>query len=266
MKKLRNFIKSVIKPLRKILTYLIVEPSVLNSHIAKQVWHETNAFRWAAAYAVKNQIEGDYLEFGVWKGNGFIEAYRQITQYSKRFYEVGVKSTGHKNIFKDMRFHAFDSFEGLPETKNVSNPIQYFAGNYSASEEIFWDRISKAGLDTSRVTTTKGWFENSLNDETAERLHLQKIAIVYVDCDVYESTVDVLNFIQPFLSTGSVLIFDDWFRNKGISTEGVQGAVLDWLEKNQNISLQHYYNCDTRTALFIVKIDGIEKNVKIDCV
>ena len=48
---------------------------------------------------------------------------------------------------------------------------------------------------------------------------------------------------------------------------GVQGAVLNWLEKNKDITLQHYYNSDTRTAIFIViKYDNDLREYKIDCV
>tara|TARA_B100001093_G_scaffold518619_1_gene604136 strand:- start:1019 stop:1819 length:801 start_codon:yes stop_codon:yes gene_type:complete len=266
MKEVVSFIKSFVRPIRKILTKVIIEPSVLYPHISKQLWHETNAFRWAAAYVVKNQIEGDYLEFGVYKGTSFIETYNQISDYSNAFYQGGAKSTGKENIFMNMKFHAFDSFEGLPETKNTSNPIQYFPGAYSASEKLFRDRISAAGLDMSKVTITNGWFNESLNNETASRLMLDKIAIAYIDCDIYESSVDVLEFISPYLRTGSVLVFDDWFRNKGISSNGVQGAVLEWLEKNSNITLQHFYNSDTRTAVFIVKIDNEIKVSNIECV
>ena len=61
------------------------------------------------------------------------------------------------------------------------------------------------------------------NSETAKKLKLKQI-MAYVDCDIYESSVDVLNFIKPYLYTGSVLVFDDWFRNKGLSNTGVQGV------------------------------------------
>ena len=54
--------------------------------------------------------------------------------------------------------------------------------------------------------------------------------------------------------------------NSGITSTGVQGAVLEWLERNSNIKLQHFYNSDTRTALFIVKIDPKINVSNIDCV
>jgi O-methyltransferase len=263
---MNNTIKNFFRPIRRLITKVAIEPSELNKHISKQVWHDTNAFRWASAYIVKNQISGDYLEFGVWKGNSFIESYNQITNYSKMFFNVGLKSKKYDNPFLNIKYHAFDSFDGLPETNSNTNPIQYFGGNYKAEDKVFLDNIASAGLDMSRVTTTKGWFTDTLNIKTAENIGLKDISIAYIDCDVYESTKDVLNFILPYIKTGTVLIFDDWFRNKGNSSHGVQGAVLDWLDQNKKITLQHFYNCDTRTALFIVEINGRGSPSYINCV
>ena len=86
-------------------------------------------------------------------------------------------------------------------------------------------------------------------------LNLSKISIVYIDCDIYEGALSALNFVTDYLQAGTVLILDDWFRNRGEPTQGVQGAVLKWLSENKNISLQHYHSCDTRTALFIIQMN-----------
>lgn len=263
---MKNIAKKIIAPIRSVFTHALVEPSVLDRHIAKRIWHETNAFRWASAYLVKNQIKGDYAEFGVYKGASFIEMFNQIKDYSTTFYNHGAKPTGESNYFDNMKFHAFDSFEGLPPTNNKNNPIQYYPGAYSAPIEEFYRRLRAADVDLSRVTVTPGWFEDSLSESTAEALGLSNIAAAYIDCDVYESAINVLNFITPFLSTGSVLICDDWFRNRGNNSQGVQGAVLDWLTEYPNISLQHFHNSDTRTAVFIIRTQAAESSSKIDCV
>jgi len=118
----------------------------------------------------------------------------------------------------------------------------------------------------SRVTITKGWFNETLTDERKLELGVTKIAIAYLDCDIYESAVEALNFISPLLQSGSVLIFDDWFRNKGNPEQGVQGATLDWLKRNPNISLQHFHNSDTRTATFIVRVGETHLSPQINCV
>jgi hypothetical protein len=242
--------------MRKIITRIILDPDVAFERIKKRSWQENNAFRWAAAYAIKNQIIGDYLEFGVWRGNSFIEMYNQIQDYSKKFYDKKkMESYGLTNQFNRMKFHAFDSFEGLPETENKNNPVQYFKGNYSSCENFFKKRIIDEGLDNKRVTVTKGWFNETLNDETAQKINLSKISIVYIDCDLYEGALSSLNFITSYLQRGTILIFDDWFRNMGDPTKGVQGSVIKWLSQNKHITLQHYYSCDTRTILCIVQLN-----------
>ena len=265
-----NLLKKFLSPFRKIFTKALIDPSVLDGYLKRKIWHETNAFRWAAAYIVKNQITGDYLEFGVWKGNSFIEAYNQIEEYSKMFYSpnstLGKSDIVVENIFEKMHYHAFDSFEGLPESISKNKPIQYFEGNYKAEENLFIDKLKEANIDMSRVTTTKGWFKYSLSPETAKNISLKEVAIAYIDCDLKEPALDSLNFIKPYLKNGTVLIFDDWFRNKGNSTEGVQGAAIEWLAKNPDIHLQHFYSCDTRTALFIVQINSKKVDNQINSV
>ena len=262
--------KKFLSRLRRIITKLLIDPGFLDSHINRRIWHETNAFRWASAYVTKNQISGDYLEFGVWKGNSFIEFYNQIEAYSEMFYGPGgtLRKSGRNipNMFKDMRFHAFDSFEGLSKPSSGNESIQYFEGNYKAEETLFRERLQEAKIDLSRVTITKGWFSDTLTQKTAKKLNIKDIAICYIDCDLIEPAKSALNFITPYLKTGSILIFDDWFRNKGYTNQGIQGAALDWLAENKNIFLQHYYNSDTRTVLFIVQMDGSKKDFQINSV
>ena len=265
-----NLIKKILKPFRILFTKILIDPNVFNKHINRRIWHETNAFRWAAAYLVKNQISGDYLEFGVWKGNSFIEAFNQIEDYSEMFYSpnstLGKSDLSVDNIFKKMHYHAFDSFEGLSASTSGNEPLQYFEGNYKAKEEVFLSNLKEAKVDLARVTTTKGWFNESLTDEAAKKISLNDVAIAYIDCDLYGPALDSLNFITPFIKTGTILVFDDWFRNKGNPKEGVQGAVLNWLENNSNIYLQHYYSCDTRTTLFIVQKNSKKTDNNINSV
>lgn len=249
MRKILNFF-------RKLLTRLFLDPDIAYQRVKHNIWKENNAFRWAAAYSIKNQIIGDYLEFGVWKGNSFVEMYSQINEYSNVFYnKEKFISQGIENPYNQMRFHAFDSFEGLPDTANKNNPLQYYKGNYKGTETYFMNRLQDLGIDTERVTVTKGWFDKTLNEQTAKEIKLHKISIAYIDCDIYEGALTALKFMAKYLQPGTVLIFDDWFRNRGEPTQGVQGAVLDWLSQNKQISLQYYYSCDTRTVLFIVLFD-----------
>ena len=58
MNKIKELIKYIIFPLRKFFTKFLIEPSVLDYHINRRIWHETNAFRWASGYLVKKSDLG----------------------------------------------------------------------------------------------------------------------------------------------------------------------------------------------------------------
>ena len=85
-KKVKKFIKFIFKPIAILFTKLFFDIDTIKPHIKKVYWEESNAFKWASSYVIKNQIKGDYVEFGVWKGNSFIEMYRQIKINSEIFY------------------------------------------------------------------------------------------------------------------------------------------------------------------------------------
>ena len=135
-------------------------------------------------YAAMAGLKGQYLEFGLWKGANLIRAYH----LSKGFSELA-----------DMRFYGFDSFEGIPPSQSEGEVFapQTFRGSY---EEVT-QNLRAAKVDMDKVSLIKGWFADTLNDETRTRLHLTSAAVVYVDCDIYESTVPVLDFIEPYSRT-----------------------------------------------------------------
>jgi len=181
----------------------------------------------AASFIAVNKVEGDYLEFGVWKGSSFTQ-----------FYNFAKK---HKKL-KNMRFYAFDSFEGLPESKESDLEMgsmdvhNWHKGKYS-SEGVkgFLKSVKKGGVNLKRVSCIPGWYDDTLNDETKKKLSIKKAAVVYIDCDLYESTVPVLNFITDYVTEGTVILFDDWYNYKGNPEKGEQKAFYEWLKKNPSI-------------------------------
>lgn len=99
--------------------------------------------------ATGNQIEGDYLEFGVWAGNSFIRSYKRFEQ-KLDFY--GTRNT--------KRYFAFDSFEGLPQiVPEDSKPSQYEKGDYSCNEKVFLKNLRNNNVDLSRVVVIKSWYD-----------------------------------------------------------------------------------------------------------
>lgn len=172
------------------------------------------------------EIDGDYMEFGVWKGGSLVSAYH----ISKRFENLN-----------NMRFYAFDSFKGLPVKEGVdASQKEFNSGEYACSLENVKSNLYKTGVDLKRVEFIPGWFQDVLNDETRISLKIKKASVIYVDCDLYESARIVLDFVTPYVVDGTIIVFDDWYCFKGHPERGERKAFKEWLEKNSKFSVTPY--------------------------
>lgn len=132
-------------------------------------------------------------------------------------------------IWRDMRFIAFDSFEGLPELSPEDlHSVDFKKGQYAFSEKKFIRNVIDQGIPAEKLITVKGYFDKTCIDETKNKLFITKVSVVWLDADLYSSTRDVLKFLTPVLQDGTVLVFDDWFSFKGNPTRGVQKAFYEW--------------------------------------
>ncbi len=161
---------------------------------------------------LQKQVPGDLIETGVWRGGSTI------------FMRSILKAYG----VVDRTVWVADSFEGLPPP----NPEMYPADSkdrlfeikeLAISMEQVQSNFSKYDLLDDQVKFLKGWFKDTL--PTAP---MEKLAVVRLDGDMYESTMDGLNALYPKLSVGGYLIVDDY---------GVLGsckkAVHDYRAKHQ---------------------------------
>jgi O-methyltransferase len=175
--------------------------------------------------AAGNDLAGDYYEFGVLKGRSFTLAYRRARMRMRA------------SNFAPMRFVAFDSFEGLPESNDPALPSQYKKGAYAAPQSVFEANCRRAGIPEDKLIVVPGWYDELAKRPQDPRLARSKIAVCYVDCDIYESAVPVLEYITPHLQIGSVLVIDDWNRHHASERFGLRRAVKEWLEGNPRIVL-----------------------------
>lgn len=191
-------------------------------------------------YLVSAELPGDYCEFGVAQGRTFSYAYKKM---SKRPWK--------------MRFIAFDSFEGLPQPAGVDAEegftSGFFAGQYATSEPQFRENLRKNGVDLNRVHTVQGWFDKTLAPGgPGEAVGIEKVALAWVDGDLYESTVPILDFLTHRLSVGTVIVFDDWRNWRNLPDHGEQRACKEWLEKNPQIILYPYFQFASFGQVFTV--------------
>ncbi|MEU9246926.1 TylF/MycF/NovP-related O-methyltransferase [Streptomyces sp. NPDC048385] len=150
-------------------------------------------------------VRGDVVEFGVYQGDSTRTIRRVLDQYTPRILNPFVPRK---------RVYACDSFEGLPDKYE-----RLGAGHFACRPP----RIPG-------VEIVKGYFEDSLTDELARRVH--GVSFAHLDADLYSSTLCALNWLTPLLRTGSVLLFDefvgenfseqrafeDWSRHSGVRT------------------------------------------------
>ncbi|MFN0186062.1 MAG: TylF/MycF/NovP-related O-methyltransferase [Aquabacterium sp.] len=207
-----------------------------------------------ASFIAFNQIEGDYLEFGVFRGASFADAYAAIER-NRRVVASSMPRTPASAGWFDHppRFVAFDSFAGLPDGE-AARQADYHPGAYACSEPQFRANIAADGVDLSRVITVAGMYDQSLTAEVKARYGLRQAAMVMIDCDLYESTVPVLDFITDLVGQGTVIIFHDWFRFKGSPLHGEQRACAEWLARNPQLELIEYWREGPQAMAFLVNL------------
>ena len=172
----------------------------------------------AFEYAKGNQIKGDFAEFGVLFGDLSIDAfYLNQKQKSKR------------------KLYFFDSFEGLPATPEPYSQSLLVPGSFAFSLTKYKKRLKKFGVALNELKIVPGFFSETLKSQK----NPEKIAIAWVDCDLYSSTLEVLEFLTERLSQGSLVILDDYFLFDNPNM-GTRLAKKEWLERNPNIQLTHY--------------------------
>lgn len=186
---------------------------------------------------------GDYLEFGVWKGRSFTKAFHLWDRFMRR-----------KGKLTGMRFYAFDSFQGLPEitASEDCSTGEFKKGDYAFTEKQFRGVLQSRGVDIGRVTIVPGWYDQTLNEHTKRVLPIKKASIVFIDCDLYESTVPVLRFITDYIVDGTILIFDDWYCFGGRPDRGEQKAFSEWLARNPTIKAVPWHSTSWKSQSFIL--------------
>jgi O-methyltransferase len=246
-RKIKGIVKSVVRRVRQMVLRALGLDFAQNTGFIGQ----HGCVRCAASFVAWNQVEGDYLEFGVYRGASFAEAYRAIWNKRSNVRDYIDSPEIEQWYQRRPRFVAFDSFTGLPGGE-AERHADYEKGAYSCSEDTFLSNIKNAGVDLGDVVTLPGFFDKTLTPESKEQLNLKKASLVLIDCDLYESTVPVLNFITDLVGQGTIIIFDDWYRYKGSRHKGEQRACREWLEKNPDIALEKFWQQGPQAVAFLV--------------
>jgi O-methyltransferase len=106
----------------------------------------------------------------------------------------------------------------------------------------------------ARAVTVPGMYDQSLVRAVKQQHQLRRAALILIDCDLYESTVPVLDFITDLVGQGTIIIFQDWFRFKGDPRRGEQRACAEWLARNPQFELIEYWREGPQAVSFLVNM------------
>lgn len=165
-------------------------------------------------------IPGDIMECGVWKGGAAIFMKAYLDTYESKDKEVWLA----------------DSFEGVPEsTLRQDKPTDLSKKAYpglAIPKDDVVNNFDKYGISLEHVRFLEGWFKDTL-----PKAPMKKLALLRLDGDLYESTMDILQSLYHKVSVGGFIIIDDYkalpqceeavhdFRSKNSITEQIQ--VID---------------------------------------
>lgn len=158
----------------------------------------------ATEYVVKNNIEGDFVECGVWKGGSVGACMLTLSKLSEN----------------NRKIWLFDTFEGM----NTPSEVDYDINGKLASDrmnvedkETSWiwakaqldlvkNNVYSFGYPIEKISFIKGLVEETLVKKEIP----EKISLLRLDTDWYESTKIELEVLYPRLVSGGVLIIDDY--------------------------------------------------------
>jgi hypothetical protein len=182
--------------------------------------------RALAEQVIEQQIPGDFLEAGVWRGGACIYMRGILAAYG----------IGDRSVW------VADSFEGLPEPEpekypaDTDDPHHTFAELRVSADQVR-SNFERYGLLDSQVRFLKGWFADTL-----PRAPIDQLALLRLDGDMYSSTMQTLEALYDKVSPGGFVIIDDYildgcrqatddFRHQHSISQALQeidGAAVFW--------------------------------------
>ncbi|RLQ20773.1 hypothetical protein DWB85_16125 [Seongchinamella sediminis] len=163
-------------------------------------------------------VEGDIVECGVSIGHGAL-LFTLLSDY------INVPRV----------YYGFDSFEGFPAPveKDESTPIKgqgFWANPPDTVLKVLRDGRIKEEVIHERIRLMKGWF-----DETIPQ-HKGKIALLHLDCDLYESYKLSLELLYDKVQPGGVIMFDEYNDSRW---PGATKAIDEFFEGKEEVIQPH---------------------------
>lgn len=184
-----------------------------------------------------NDIPGDYAEFGCCGCATFGMAHKEI-----------VRTGGGRKMW------AFDSFMGLPpEEISLDEHPQWVEGAFAMGIEEFKAAARRRGVPETAYEIVPGYYSDTIDSSSYAGALPADIAVAYIDCDLYSSTVSVLSFIGDRIKHGTILAFDDYFCYSASRISGERRAFLEFQNAVPQFSFLPYMPFGWHGMSFIVE-------------
>lgn len=155
-------------------------------------------------YVVKNNIDGDFVECGVWRGGSSLVMLKTLQKF-------GVTNR---------KIWLFDTFEGMSEPTAEDTDLNNKHASLHMKEEkkeegIVWAYASledvKQNIATSNYPSNLiNYIKGKVEDTIPNNHYFDKCALLRLDTDWYESTKIELEHYYPKLSKNGIMIIDDY--------------------------------------------------------
>ena len=166
-------------------------PAVAHSMIgSERMFH----LRCMCEYAITHKVPGDFIETGVWRGGASIMMRAVLQTYGVADRTVWVADSFDGLPAPDAEKYPADTGVNFHEFRELAVPLEEVQANFA-----------KYGLLDNQVRFLKGWFKDTL-----PAAPIDKLAVLRLDGDLYESTMDALTHLYQKLSPGGIVIIDDY--------------------------------------------------------
>jgi O-methyltransferase len=167
--------------------------------------------RTCAEQVLSDGVPGDFIEAGVWRGGASIMMRAVLAAY-------GVN---------DRLVWLADSFRGLPPPNSERYPADAGVHLEHFSELAVPVEVVKANFRAHGLLDHGVRFVEGLFSETLASVRAREFALIRLDGDLYESTIDALNALYPRLAGGGFAVIDDYG-----AVPGCRAAVHDYRERH----------------------------------
>ena len=181
--------------------------------VAGMIYRDPSVAPWTnGKFDEEYNIPVDFMETGVWRGGACI--------FMNAIFEA--------NNVLNRKVFVCDSFEGLPPPDPKypadNGDEHYLLCDYLAiTLEQVITNFERYNLLNDRVVFVKGFFRDTMPHLIN---YVEKISLLRLDGDMYESTIDVLNYMYPKVSIGGYIIVDDW------KLPNCRAAIEDYTKAN----------------------------------